>query len=179
MDYQEISLAAFLPEALPLTGHNRTQILSMAVNQEVAVVIKDGRNVGKGKDLLYHHAEDNYKITLTSIKEYFSDPNNPRPKRVLNVQDENTALKAEIAELKKQVGKEKGVVPGPTKPVTETKARTGATGEAEIPPRDDDIPVKKLSQTDYAKKLAADLKDKKGPSLKAVASAQKKEIPKG
>lgn len=168
MEFQEITLADFIQDVLPSVGHNRTQLLSMAVVQENAV-----REGGKGKDLLYHNVDDHYRITLNSIKAYFELPENPRPKRALSVQDENKALKAQVEELEKKLGKEEEVTPGPI------VARKDAESGPEIPPKDENIPVKKLSQTDYAKKLAMELGKAKSPSAKAVSLAKKKDIPKG
>lgn len=169
MEFQEITLADFIQDVMPSTGHNRTQVLQMAVEQEEA----DGKKlfdgtIPKGRDFLYHHVDDHYRVTLSSIKAYFVE--NERPKRALSTKDENAVLRAKVAELEKKLGKEKGVVPGPTTKPTATKD--------EIPERDEDIP-KKLSQTDFAAGLREELKGVKGPSAKAVASAKKKDIPKG
>lgn len=177
MEFTEITLADFIQDVLPSAGHNRTQVLQMAVGQEGAEVIKEGRKVGVGKDLLYHHVDDHYKITLGSIQAYFAE--NPRPKKTLNAEEENKALKAEVAELKKQVA----VIPGPTTkpPIDKAQMAKPASADAkdEIPPKDEAIPPKKLSQTDFASKLRTELKDKKGPSKEAVAGAKKKDIPRG
>lgn len=160
MEFQEITLADFIQDVMPSAGHNRNQVLQMAVRQE-----------GDGKDFLYHHVDDHYKITLDSIQAYFVE--NPRPKKALSAQEENEALRAKVAELEKRLGKEENNI----KP-TPTGVRVTGVGQAEIPPKDEGIPAKKLSQTDYAKDLAAELKKAKSPSAKAVASAQKKDIPK-
>ena len=179
MEFQSITLADFIQDVLPSTGHNRNQILTMAVAQEEAVVIKEGRNAGKGKDLLYHNADEHYKITLDSIHAYFALPENPRPKRTLNTQEENAALKAEVAELKKQIGATGSITaPSPTKSLDIKIEDGGTVAKDEIPPKDENIPIKKLSQTDFAAKLRGELKGAKSPSVKAVASASKKDIPK-
>ncbi len=174
MEFQEITLADFIQDVMPSVGHNRNQILSMAVVQEGAVVIKEGREAGRGKDLLYHHADDHYRITLDSIQAYFAE--NPRPKQALSVQDENKALKAQVAELEKRVGT------GSAKtPIDKTMMAEPAPADAkdEIPPKDENIPAKKLSETDFKSKLRDELKGVKSPSVKAVESVKKKDIPKG
>ncbi len=180
MEFQEITLADFIQNVLPSVGHNRTQLLSMAVVQEGAVVMKEGREAGRGKDLLYHNVDDHYKITLSSIQAYFAE--NPRPKQALSVQDENKALKARIEELEKRVGKEKGVTLKPslgTAPKAEEGDVVKTYSKDEIPPKDENIPAKKLSETDFKSKLREELKGVKSPSVKAITSVKKKDIPKG
>ena len=168
MEFQVITLADFIQDVMPSSGHNRTEILTMAVGQENTERRKEPGEEGPvkmGADLLYHHVDEHYRITIDSIRAYFVE--NPRPKKALSAEEENKALKAKVAELEEKVGKEKAVKPGPT------------VAKDEIPPKDEGIPAKKLSQTDFAAELRKDLKGAKSPGVKAIASATKKDIPKG
>lgn len=167
MEFQVITLADFIQDVMPSSGHNRTEILTMAVGQENTERRKEPGEEGPvkmGADLLYHHVDEHYRITIDSIRAYFVE--NPRPKKALSAEEENKALKAKVAELEEKVGT------GSAKPAS-------AVTKEEIPPKDEGIPIKKFSQTDFAAELRKDLKGAKSPGAKAIASATKKDIPKG